>query len=135
EEKKKNLLEAFNQQPAGPFPTGIRGDLERLLAERQRWYDYLQLFSLNVRDNRYKDLVLNDELKDDEIVKRFKEAYDRYDRARSDTLKVVLRNWNESTDLGLKKDSLTYLDRLQSLTLPEDKDTEKAIVSTRNQLR
>lgn len=135
EEKKKNLLEAFNQQPTGPFPTGIRGDLERLLAERQRWYDYLQLFSLNVRDNRYKDLVLNDELKDDEIVKRFKEAYDRYDRARSDTLKVVLRNWNESTDLGLKKDSLTYLDRLQSLTLPEDKDTEKAIVSTRNQLR
>ena len=71
----------------------------------------------------------------EEAAEAFKEAYDRYDRARSDTLKVVLRNWNESTDLGLKKDSLTYLDRLQSLTLPEDKDTEKAIVSTRNQLR
>ncbi|MCC6547782.1 FHA domain-containing protein [Candidatus Sumerlaeota bacterium] len=135
EAKKKDLLEAFNKQPAGPFATGIRGELERLLAERQRWYEYLQLFSLNVRDNRYKDLVLNDELKDEEIVKRFKDAYDRYDRARSEVLKVIVRNWQESTDLGLKKDSLTFIDRLQSMTLPEDKDTEKAILAVRNQLR
>ncbi|MEO8376461.1 MAG: FHA domain-containing protein [Candidatus Sumerlaeota bacterium] len=135
EQKKQSLLEAFNKQPDGPFPTGVRGDLEKLLAERKRWYDYLQLFSLSVRDNRYKDVVLNDELKDEEIVRRFKEAYDRYDKARSDVLKVILRNWQESTDLGLKKDSLTYIDRLQSLTLPEDKDTEKAILSTQNQLR
>jgi pSer/pThr/pTyr-binding forkhead associated (FHA) protein len=135
EEKKKMLLQAFSQPVQGNFPTGIRGDLERSLAERQRWYEYLQLFSLTVRDNRYKPLVLSEELKDEEIVKRFQEAYDRYDKAQSETLKLVLRNWQETTDMALKKETLTFIDRLQSMTLPEDKNTEKAILAVKAQLR
>lgn len=135
EDKKKMLLEVFSSPIQGEFPTGMRGDLQRALAERQRWFEYLQLFSIDVRDNRYKPLILNELLKDDEIAKRFQEAYDRYDKARTEVLRMVLRNWQESSDLELKKDTINVIDRLQSLTLPEDKDTEKQIIGVRNQLR
>jgi hypothetical protein len=134
DERKRLLLSAFTTPVVGDFPAGLRGDLERTLAERKKWFDYLSLYELGVRENRYRNLVLVDQLRDEEVANRMVEAYDRYDRARSDLLRLLLRNYQERVDEGVRTDTPNYFTRLREVTLPEDKETERAIASMRTQM-